>query len=381
MFIKPFLHVTAAAAANPSASGRGRPGDPAAASGEFASSFKTRLPFMENPNFDESYTHRRTGVFSARSVLENIRVEPTKVVSMVGKRHFRIIGSCNGLLCLIHVRYDPHITSAILWNPCTGFTSQPTPDITGVFVYGGLGYDRTSDRYKLFMMTGDHEKRERSKIYTFAPNSSWKTIQGFDFRLLGHPRDDPCPIDEDNQEGVFVNGRNTLNWNVQRYRSTDVIISLDLGEESFGILSLPERDPYDRCIACVELSLLRNCLAVCFEHKRTHWAVWIMKEYGVTDSWTRLALIPRQGVNPRHSHCLRPLYISENDVLLAMAPYHKLVLCDLKNDDANLVPVIENFGDDMEEEDAISRYFQVYWESLVSPSSHYDIASSSSQGP
>ncbi|MED6118875.1 hypothetical protein PIB30_006664 [Stylosanthes scabra] len=115
-------------------------------------------------------------------------------------------------------------------------------------------------------------------------------IQDFDFRLLGHPRDDPCPVDEEyNKEVVFVNGSNTLNW----IRTT---------------------------------------------------------EYGVTQSWTRLALIPRQGVNPLHSHCLRPLYISENDVLLAIAPYHKLVLRDLNNDDGNFVPVIGDGGAGEEED-------------------------------
>ncbi|MED6118873.1 hypothetical protein PIB30_006662 [Stylosanthes scabra] len=282
--------------------------------------------------WSQSYADRRIGVFSARSVLENTRAEPTKVASMVGKRYFRIIGSCNGLLCLIHESHS--LTSAILWNPSTGFTSQPTPDITGVFVYGGFGYDHTSNRYKLFMMTVDRENRQRSKIYTFAPNLSWKTIQGFDFSLLGHRRDDHCPIDEEyNQEGVFVNSSNTLNWNVQRYRGMDVIISLDLGKESFWYFIPPRKG----------------------------------SEYGVTQSWTRLALIPRQGVNPLHSHCLLPLYISENDVLLAIAPYCKLVLWDLNNNDGNLVRVIESFGDGMEEKDAIYRYFHVYRESLVSP--------------
>ncbi|MED6118871.1 hypothetical protein PIB30_006660 [Stylosanthes scabra] len=312
--------------------------------------------------FSESNMHRRMEVFPIRSLLENTRVEPTtKAASMIlGKSYFKIFGSCNGLLCLVHMRYDPHITSAILWNPCTGFTSQPTPDITGVFIYGGFGYDHTSNSYKLFMTVKVSKHDERTIIYTFAPNnSSWRTIhQNFDFSLLGYPHNrSGFPIYDNNEVGVFVSGSNTLNWNCQRYG-----ISLDLGKESYVILPLPERDPDDNYSECLELSLLRNCLAACCEHKRTHWAIWIMKEYGVTQSWTRLALIPCQVFIPKYGlRCsLKPLYIFEDDVLLAFSPYYKIVLCDLNNTDDTLVPVIEG------SEDAFLSSFHVYPESLHS---------------
>ncbi|MED6118869.1 hypothetical protein PIB30_006658 [Stylosanthes scabra] len=237
-------------------------------------------PTLSHPKIvhcSEKYKHQTIEVFPVRSVLENTPVEPTKVASIiVGERYFIIIGSCNGLLCLIPMSSKPDTTSAILWNPCTGFTCEPTPEIAGGFAYGGFGYDHTSNRYKLFMMLTDREKRERSRIYTFAPNSSWRTIPDFDFNQLGHPRNSRCPIQENNQVGVFVSGSNTLNWYVRRdggdgIGNGGVVISLDLGKESYDILSLPERHPDDNQNAMVELSLLRNCLAVCFEHKRTHW--------------------------------------------------------------------------------------------------------------
>ncbi|MED6137333.1 hypothetical protein PIB30_064024 [Stylosanthes scabra] len=315
--------------------------------------------------------HRRMEVFPLRSALENTRVEPTaKAASMIdGKRYFRILGSCNGLLCLIHERYDPNITSAILWNPFTGFTSEPTPEIAGAFSYGGFGYDHISNRYKLFMAVKVSKHEEQTRIYTFAPNnSSWKTIENFDFSLLGYPHNRSYfPIDNNNEVGAFVSGSNTLNWNVQRYRGMYVIFSLDLGKESYGILPLPERDPKDSHRMCLELSLLRNCLCVCFDHKRTHWAIWIMKEYGVTQSWTRLALIPYQVFIPKYGLrcCLKPLYIFKDDVLLAFSPYYNIILCNLNNTDDTLVPVIEG------SEHAILCSFHVYGESLLSPS-HYD---------
>ncbi|MED6137334.1 hypothetical protein PIB30_064025 [Stylosanthes scabra] len=280
----------------------------------------------------QSYTHRRIGVFSVRSVLENNRVEPTEVASMiVGQRRSRIIGSCNGLLCLIHESHS--LTSAVMSE------------------------------------TDYREKRERSRIYTFAPNSSWRSIQDFDFNQLGHSN---CPIEDNNQDGVFVSGSNTLNWYLWRDGHgigngvADVVISLDLGTESYDILSLPERDPDDNLDLMVELSVLSNCLAVCFEHKKTHWAVWIVKEYGVPQSWTRSVLIPCQQFY--RGYFLRPLYISENNALFAIPLLNKLVSCDLNNTDGNLVPVIESPDDTM-----FTSFHVYHHESLVSPW-HYDVA-------
>ncbi|MED6121790.1 hypothetical protein PIB30_033414 [Stylosanthes scabra] len=229
------------------------------------------------------------GVFSVRSLSDN---KPTKVASFKAPRYFTIYGSCNGLLCLVH-ETRTGVNTCILWNLCTGSTSEPAQKITGGFSFYGLGYDHMSDRYKLIGYLQSEESRIYStRIYTFAPNSSWRTIpieDDVDFTLLGHPPN-KCPVyDCNNMEGVFVS--NTLNWIVDRYRRSDVVLSFDLGKETYCYLPLPERDPEDDlCLSVV--SVLRNCLAACFEYKRTHWAVWLMKEYGVTQSWTRLALIP-----------------------------------------------------------------------------------------
>ncbi|MED6192456.1 hypothetical protein PIB30_010391 [Stylosanthes scabra] len=325
------------------------------------------------------YKYPTIGVFSVQSLLDN-KHKPTNVASFKAPRHFWIYGSCNGLLCLAH-ETDTGVMNCILWNPCTGSTSESAPQITGGFGFYGFGYDHISDRYKLIGYLQESRSNKSTIIYTFAPNSSWRTIPAeddVDFTPLGHPPDE-CPIyDCNNMEGVFVS--NTLNWIVDRYRGYDVVLSFDLGTETYCYLSLPERDPEEEDDPCLSVaSVLRDCLAVCFEHKRTHWAVWLMKEYGVTQSWTRLALIPHPvGYNPNVSHYLRPKYLFENDVLLAISPSSKIVLYNLNDDnkDGPLVPMIDGSGDGMESRsvNALSKGFIVYHESLVSPS-HYGIAS------
>ncbi|KAL1340594.1 hypothetical protein HN51_026950 [Arachis hypogaea] len=333
-------------------------------------------PTLTHPRiayYGDDYKYRGIGVFSIRSVFENTFREPTQVTCFQHQtqRYFRVIGSCNGLLCLVDEADHPNTVKAILWNPCTGSTSEPTPEIGGFFVVCGFGYDRVSDRYKLFGILTDLESyKRRSVIYTFTPNSSWRTIQDVDLNLLGH-------IDVNNRDGEFVNSSNsnTLNW-VGR---NGVVLSLDLGNETYSYFSLPERDLKDNLRVSVELSVLRNRLAVCFEHKRSDWAVWVMEEYGVTESWTRLPLIPHQMVNPNDDRCLRPLYISDNDVLLAITPSFRIVLCDLKVKYALLFPmIVGGFVDNdlyLYSQSTYAKSFYVYHESLVSPS-HYAIASS-----
>ncbi|QHN75894.1 hypothetical protein HN51_053536 [Arachis hypogaea] len=334
-------------------------------------------PTLTHPQiayYGVDYKYRGIGIFSIRSVFESTFREPTQVARYEHQtqRYFRVIGSCNGLLCLVD-ETAPNTVNAILWNPCTGFTSEPTPEIGGFFVVCGFGYDRVSDSYKLFGMLTDLASYERrTVIYTFAPNSSWRTIQDVDLDLLG-------PIDVNNRDGEFVSSsnNNTLNW----VGMNDVILSLDLGNETYSYFPLPERDPKDDVRVSVELSVLRNRLAVCFEHKRSDWAVWVMEEYGVTESWSRLALIPRQVVKPNDVRCLRPLYISDNDALLAITPSFRIVLCDLKEKHVLVPIIVDQFVDDyfdhyyLLSQCTYARCFYVYHESLVSPS-HYAIASS-----
>ena len=112
-----------------------------------------------------------------------------------------------------------------------------------------------------------------------------------------------------------------------------VIISFDLAKETFARLS-------DDNLCRPVLQVLRNCLCVCFDRKETHCDVWLMKEYGVEQSWTKLVMIPHGPYT--HGHPLEPLYISEDDVVLARPPpLSKLVLHNSNNGRSDY-PVIDS---------------------------------------
>ncbi|RYR40184.1 hypothetical protein Ahy_A09g045889 [Arachis hypogaea] len=127
-----------------------------------------------------------------------------------------------------------------------------------------------------------------------------------------------------------------------------VVRSLDLVKETYNQFPLPDRDLDDDCFMSPLLCILRGCLAACYENKRTHWTVWLMKEYGVPQSWTKLVVIPHHPllVNPSAGFPLQPIYIFKNNVLLAKAPNHKFVLLNL-NDGSIDFPNIDSSNDGM----------------------------------
>ncbi|MED6201614.1 hypothetical protein PIB30_096751 [Stylosanthes scabra] len=98
----------------------------------------------------------------------------------------------------------------------------------------------------------------------------------------------------------------------------------------------------------IPMCILRGCLAVCYDTNKTHWTIWLMKEYGVP----------------------------------AIAPSGKLVLFNL-NDGSIHFPNIDSSGDGLSTYPPLSqhkglRVFHLYHETLVSPS-HFGLPTCSSE--
>ncbi|MED6170351.1 hypothetical protein PIB30_030067 [Stylosanthes scabra] len=208
----------------------------------------------------------------------------------------------------------------MLWNPCTGFTSEWL-QMEAFVITCAFGYDHVNDRYKFFAAASIRKSREFvSKIFTFGVNNHWKAIEN-------SPLFFNCFAIE--LRGEFVKG--TFNWVVRIPDGNSVIVYLDLGTETYGQLCLPERDPDDDFSVIPVIGVLRNCLSVCFDHKKTHCAVWLLNK---NQRWSQLAMIPHQTLTFAYVikfKCLSILYISEDDVLLVRdRGNHKLYLIYLK---------------------------------------------------
>jgi F-box interacting protein len=252
--------------------------------------------------------------------VEPLFENPSTPIQPVKVSNCSIIGSCNGLLCLYNI--DQFCVK--LWNPSVNLISKTSPTFNGYghdgfITHHAFGFDQLNDKYKVLLaLQNKHTYSKKiTLLYTFGENS-WKKIQN-------------CACDPISWLGKYVSG--TLNWvNKDGVNSSErTILSFDLEKETYSQVLLPQQDADNVCNH--DLYVLRNCLCVCFNHsKETHWGVWMMKEYGVAKSWTKLMIIPHKKLTrncPRRFH-IDPLFVSENGAVLVRTR-RRLVLYNLNN--------------------------------------------------
>jgi F-box interacting protein len=231
--------------------------------------------------------------------------------------------------------------SYFLWNPSiTKFKLLPPLENRHIRCFSiSFGYDHFIDNYKVISVSTKNEVF----VYTLGTDY-WTRLEDipFDYRIY--------------EMGVFVSG--TVNW-----FATDVIISLHLENESYQKLCPPDLGDENNSW---DFGVLRDCLCV-IANNEIHWDVWIMKEYGNQESWTKLYTIPNMQDRGIDALYWDALYISENDQLLVkcyqldihdMTHDIKLVVYDSKTGTSN----IPEFQNNYEYTKA-----KVYIESLISP--------------
>jgi hypothetical protein len=123
----------------------------------------------------------------------------------------------------------------------------------------------------------------------------------------------------------------TLNWiigNKDVGSNKAIILSLDLEKETYNEVLLPKHDVYFK--VNLMLGVLGNYICVCFDYNKTNWDFWLMKKYGVVESW--MMMIHCQQLQ----HCVQntfdfvePLFF-ENGIIL-LRTFNKFVLYNLNN--------------------------------------------------
>ncbi|QHN76075.1 F-box/kelch-repeat protein [Arachis hypogaea] len=274
------------------------------------------------------HSEPKIGFIPIQSLLENLSFG-TEVVYFPMDDCVKILGSCNGFLCLNNHPRNTDFKVRLL-NPCTGLASE------------------------------------------------WLTP----FAVLP----EYTPLERD---GTFVTGTGTLNWVATKiasfitypvHQTTIVVLSFNFGNESYGQIALPNVDEGGMIHYEPVLLTLRNSLCVCHGYKNSVWDLWMMKEYGNEDSWTRMLVSSHDEEIIHHyalGNSIRPLHMMENDLLLVLVrppayrKYSQLAVYNPANKGDRLgYPVINYYSsDDMPK---YSGCFSVYRESLVSPS-HYGL--------
>ncbi|AES87605.1 putative F-box domain-containing protein [Medicago truncatula] len=251
-----------------------------------------------------------------------------------------VVGSCNGLLCLIDVQcsgyndWPREYYWLYLWNPATRTKSRRTSlSFPSNFKFS-FGYDISSKTYKVVAFRVDLDKERGNatsvvKVFNMADNSR-RNIQCFPVLPLYW-------FKREKNNGVYLSG--TINWMTLRdYFYSDyeignvssitveqyVIVSLDLSTESYTELLLPRG--FDE-VSCVQptLVVLINCLCFCHDFKGSHLVLWKMTDFGVQESWIQLFKISYENFHSSEyllkfeTMELLPLYLSKNAETLIFA--------------------------------------------------------------
>jgi len=115
-----------------------------------------------------------------KPLFENLS-EP-KAIAFSIKHKYRILGSCNGLLCLFSLN-ESYVR---LLNPSIEWKSKKSPTLDCYeyekycIKYYGFGYDHVNDKYKLLAVLANEFGGKVTQIHTFGENS-WTTIPNFPF--------------------------------------------------------------------------------------------------------------------------------------------------------------------------------------------------------
>ncbi|XP_020995510.1 F-box/kelch-repeat protein At3g23880-like [Arachis duranensis] len=252
--------------------------------------------------------------------------------------------SCHGLLLL---NIETAENAMVVWNPSTGKfrTLPPVKDhpMQSCSVHTGFGYDSSTDTYKAVEVS-HHRGVNIAMAHTVGTDSSWRVVPNFPG---GSPRG--CT--------KFVSG--SIHWLMIQSKITEfgeymdyyVVVSMDMGTETIEEVMVPEK-----IIGDLELAVLNDWLCIVGRGSMIC-DVWVMKEYGNAESWTKLFSIPYVETNPPS----RPWYsvmdtVSDDEILL----HNRIsfVVYNHKNQTFS-VPVLQEFR-------GLSD-FRVYTQSLVSP--------------
>ena len=265
-----------------------------------------------------------------------------------------LFGSCNGLICISNIADD-----IAFWNPNirkhriipylpTTPRSESDTTLFAARVHG-FGFDSFAGDYKLVRISYFVDLQNRSfdsqvRVFSLKMNS-WKELPSMNYALC-------CA----RTMGVFVENSNlnssSLHWVVTRKLEPfqpDLIIAFNLTLEIFNEVPLPEIGEVNSESESFEIdvAVLGGCLSMIVNYQTTQIDVWVMKEYGLKDSWCKLfTLVGLFFPTPLKS--LRPLgYSSDGKKVLLEIDRKKLFWYDLKSENVTSVPGIPNMNEAM----------------------------------
>ncbi|XP_069147428.1 F-box protein CPR1-like [Solanum lycopersicum] len=195
-----------------------------------------------------------------------------------------LVGSVHGFVCFNSFVGDAD--SIYILNPTTRqYIILPKPqgvrNWPNLAAYG-FGFDPVRLQYKVVRIYRQeihddfHNYKSEAQVYTIG-KGYWRSIDHvmFHFRCSGY--------------GVNLYGK--LHWLVYDANGNELICSFNLENELFE--SFPTAPGYNKnnFLNLRSLGVFGRCLCVCDNNADTHFEVWVMKLYRVTDSWVKQIVI------------------------------------------------------------------------------------------
>ncbi|KAM7463015.1 hypothetical protein LguiA_031136 [Lonicera macranthoides] len=272
-----------------------------------------------------------------------------------------LIGSSNGLLCLVIKQRWYHRDSKILvWNPSTGdfkLLTGPSPPFNCDNHLVGFAYNSSLNDYNILGIVGTSFKVH---IYTLKIKS-WKIIESAA----------PCnllPVGT-SRRGHAING--CIYW-VDRFRSGSEIVRkivcFDLKDENFRVLPLPHDLQQG---GSLEMKVLGGYLGIIQLSPGVEFNLWAMKNNDKKEEWINVMSMHYTDYWITRA---RPVCISNNGKVLSLthrriSDEQKFMLYDPKTRSIEEFPIHGYSGiDSYEEMTGIYSYKEMtYIDSLVSP--------------
>ncbi|XP_027120321.1 F-box/kelch-repeat protein At3g23880-like [Coffea arabica] len=229
--------------------------------------------------------------------------------------YLRILGSCDGLICLLNFSAPSLFFNSkdiLIWNPSTKeLLTIPSP--FGLVDPEFCWFGRDSNiigAYKLVigLRTQIYSSEDLPIIRILYSCGGgiykWRGIEtkfGSEIRSFSDPR------------GTHLN--EIVHWPSSSSWFSHVVVTFDLSQEKFGTIPVPNMLHRNNGFT---IGVFEKCLCAIFNfspHKRYWWdrfEVWMMKEYGVKESWTMSMTL--EGLE---AFSIRPLAFLKNGELIA----------------------------------------------------------------
>ncbi|CAI9096761.1 OLC1v1032972C1 [Oldenlandia corymbosa var. corymbosa] len=241
-----------------------------------------------------------------------------------------VLGSCNGLLCILHHSSCFGGYKLYIWNPLTGERAfLPPPNVeenvkADAFLFG---FCEKTNEYKVLRILTRKWKRGKTevKICTIGSDDSWRVLKQNLPLPRGRKWTDTIFFDDTQFSEVTFKG--SLHWITEdSFNWDDVVFAFDVGEEK--LKPFPQPNGLYLRYNYTSLAVFRECLSIFQISSSSQVDIWLMKEYGELGSWTKEITVNCSHLPAVLPQLYYPIVFWRGNELLLCGGYGVLYSCD-----------------------------------------------------